>query len=45
MLVENENKSVRINANELDKALSKSSRDIARIDMKKVIELTKKVVP
>ena len=41
----NENESYRIKANKLDKVLSKNSRSIARIDLKKVIELSKIAVP
>ena len=41
----NDNESFRIRAKQLDKVLSKNSRGIARIDINKVIELSKTVVP
>ena len=41
----NDNESFRIRANELEKVLSKNSRSIARIDIKKVIEASKTVAP
>ena len=41
----NDNESFIIRANELEKVLSKNSRGIARIDIKKVIETFKTVVP
>ena len=41
----NDNESFRIRASELDRVLSKNSRGVARIDITKVIELSKTVVP
>ncbi len=41
----NDNESFRIRASELDRVLGKNSQGVARIDITKVIELSKTVVP